>query len=379
MATHNAEVVDRSPAQKTGTSLWGCQLSTKTVVAVIGATVALIASPFAGKPWGWTPSYGGSYGDTVHSFVWVKEEKISSTTQVNVGDNVAYFHNGHGAMKRVWYTSPDHQWFWVMGDNLGGEGESGGSCEIGWICRLGATSQSPTWPEPNLEMAPERPITARAVIVDFWSPFDRRSEFEKKTRFFHDPDSYVVSGPILVLVGKSVSRAYDRDTGTLKWEIPGKVTQVQGQIAKFLKPSAFICDPIPGEFDLATGKATLAPEPKIADPKLRSAKLVETSGQNPVKVFDDDPMTVWYIGDGCRRVETLTIRLPKPVTIKSVRVDGRYSYGTQLTVSASLNGKKLPVSSDFNVNRKVDTIVLTLIQRCRQPVTGQVKEVDIIG
>jgi len=161
--------------------------------------------------------------------------------------------------------------------------------------------------------------------------------------------------------------------------IPGKVTQVQGQIAKFLKPSAFICDPIPGEFDLATGKATLAPEPKIADPKLRSAKLVETSGQNPVKVFDDDPMTVWYIGDGCRRVETLTIRLPKPVTIKSVRVDGRYSYGTQLTVSASLNGKKLPVSSDFNVNRKVDTIVLTLIQRCRQPVTGQVKEVDIIG
>jgi len=50
-----------------------------------------------------------------------------------------------------------------------------------------------------------------------------------------------------------------------------------------------------------------------------------------------------------------------------------------LTVSASLNGKKLPVSSDFNVNRKVDTIVLTLIQRCRQPVTGQVKEVDIIG
>jgi len=88
---------------------------------------------------------------------------------------------------------------------------------------------------------------------------------------------------------------------------------------------------------------------------------------------------VWYIGDGCRRVETLTIRLPKPVTIKSVRVDGRYSYGTQLTVSASLNGKKLPVSSDFNVNRKVDTIVLTLIQRCRQPVTGQVKEVDIIG
>lgn|GEM_PF-7047493 len=374
--THN-EVAVQTPAAPAGTSVWRRPLSTKTVASVVAVVLVLIASPFAGKPWGWTPSYGGSYGETLHGLVWIKEEKVSPTTQLKVGDNVTYFY-GHGAMKRIWFVSPDQQWFWVMGDNSGkGEGESGGSCEIGWICRPGTTSQPPTNPAPNPETKPRTPVVVQAKVVDFFSPFDRRSGFEKRMRFFNDPRDIIVSGSMLIRKGEKISEVYDRETGILKWKIPGDVRQVQGRIAKFMKPSAFIRDPIPGEFDLVTGEVTLAPEPKIADPKLRVVKLTETSGQNPVKVLDNNPSTAWYMREDCGKSETLTIKFPEPVMVKAVRVDGQYNYDTKLTVSVSLNGKKLAVSSgSVSVNCKIDTIELVFTQVVAQPI-GEVKEVYI--
>jgi len=183
---------------------------------------------------------------------------------------------------------------------------------------------------------------------------------------------------MLIRRGEKISEVYNRETGILKWKIPGKVTCVQGQMAKFMKPSAFIRDPIPGEFDLVTGEVTLAPEPKIADPKLRGVKLVETSGQNPVKVLDNNPATAWYIGEGCGKSETLTIRLPEPMVVKAVRVDGQYCGSTKLIVSVSLNGKKLAVSyGSVRVNHKVDTIELVFNREVGPISVGAIKEVYI--
>ena len=383
MATQNTKVAVAAPTHKARTSFWSLSVNWLRILRIAALPAAVILSAvFVPMIWGWYPSYGNSYGDTVHGLIWIKEEKVAPTTKVNTGDNITYYYDGRRVMKRVWYVSPNQEWFWVMGDNMGGEGESGGSCEVGWICRPGVTSQPPAWPEPNADTKPAKPLVIQARVVGLFSPFDRRSEFEKQIRFFHDPSSYLIGGPYLVLVSMSHSDVYERENGKLLYEIPGRVTQLQGQVAYFLKPSAFPCDPIPGQFNLVGGQIVLAAEPKVAAPKtgtidLRKATLLESSGQNPAKVLDGNPETAWTIGEGYRRTESLTIRLHQPTWVRAIRIDARLTYGTMLTMQTSLKNKERPVSN-LAVNHKIDEVKLTLTQRARQPVTGQVKEVELL-
>ena len=378
-----ADRVARTPATTAGTGPKK-NLRPVMVVSVLVLAIALFSSPFWGAPWHWHPGYGASYGESLKGLAWIHETPVGQNTVIEVGDNITYRWGGKSAMKRVWNKSPDGKWVWVGGDNTA-DGASSGSCEVGWIKLHGTTSLPPSWPKPNPDTAPRDPIVVASVIDGFWSPFDRRSSFEKTTRFFTDPGKVIVADGWLVLTDKFRSNVYERKTGRLIRHIPGKVTRINGAVADFLKVSAYRCDPLPGRINLENGRiVALAPEPKVAAPKtgeadLRDASLSETSGQNPAKIFDNNPATAWYIGAGCRRIESLTIGLPKPILVREIRVDSRLAYGTTLAVSVSLHGKAQPVDRDFTVNCKVDTIVLTLTQKCRQPVTGQVREVDIIG
>jgi len=358
-------------------------LHPRTVIVAILTAIVIAAFPFWGVPLHWYPSFGGSYGGSVKGLAWVRENPASPSTAINVGDNVTYRWCGKAAMKRVWEVSPDGKWFWVGGDNQA-DGASSGSCEMGWIALPGATSAPPAWPKPNPETAPTQAIVVEGIVTGFWAPFDRRPEFEKQARFFNPPERCLVESDWLVIVGESRSDVYERTTGKLSWQVPGKVMQLKGSVASFMKATAFRADPLPATFDLAGGAIVATPAPLVAPPKsseidLRHATFVETSGQNPAKVFDEDTKSAWRIGAGCRQIETLTIRLPKPVMVGSIRIDGQCMFGTKLTVSTSLNGKELPVGSDYKISRKVDTIVLTLTQRVHQPVTGQIREVDVLA
>jgi hypothetical protein len=222
------------------------------------------------------------------------------------------------------------------------------------------------------------------VVDGFWAPFDRRPQFEKQVRFFTPPQERLIAGSWVILTSGKRSDVYDRNSGKPLWQVPGKVIRIEGNLASFLKATAFRADPLPSTIDLTRGTESVPPPPQVTPPQpgevdLRDASIVETSGQNPAKVFDGNAKTTWEIGAGCRQIETMTIRLPKPTMVNSIHVDGRYMFGAGLTVSASLHGKQLPVGHDFAVNHKVDTIILSLIQKCRQPVTGQVREVRVLG
>lgn len=365
-------------------------VSKRASVILITLALLLVTCRHWGMPWGWYYSNGISYGETSHGPNWLKMERVYQSTPLEAGDNVGYRRGLWSFfVKRIVDVSPDGQWFWVMGDNQGQDGNglmnSSGSYVVGWLCRPGATSAPPDWPRPDRRTAPRRPLVVRCKAVALWAPFDRRSEFEMQTRFFNPPESVFVSKKQLILVGKSRSEVFERSTGKKLRPIPGKVTQVEGSLARFLQPTAFPREFLPSLFNLENGSWTLLEKvPQIAPPQpgevdMRKATLIESSGQNPAGAFDRNPKTAWYIGIECRPHETLTIKLPKPTLVKSVVIDGQYRFGTRLTVAADLQGRPVLVEENLTVNRTVDTITLTLTQGARQPpFTGQVKEVEII-
>ena len=285
----------------------------------------------------------------------------------------------------MWDISLDGQWLWLGGDNLA-DGASSGSCEVGWVKLPGTTSKSPTWPRPNPETAPKTPLEIGGEVVGFWAPFDRRSEFEKKYRFFNDPDNYIIDGQYLVAKGQP-STVYRRSDGTVCWLIPGFATTVDAGRINFLRYGKYKADPREGSFDLLTGVAQIAPErtikaPLLGEVDLRQAQFVESSGQDPCKVADGDSKSSWVIGQGSKRSESLIVSFPKPVYVRQVRLQYRCMYGTTLEVFAKAKdglhrcaGQSI---GNFLVDRRVSSITLTMRQKVRQPVTGAVFEQTLL-
>lgn len=357
----------------------------RTAVIVIAAAVAMAAAPFLGIPWGWWPSFGGSYADSVKGIVWVKERCLRPKEKVKVGDNISYVWCGQPAMKRVWKVSPDEGWIWVGGDNHG-DGASSGSCEVGWIKLPGSSSKCPSYPQPNPKTAPSQSLVARSVVVGLFAPFDWRSNFEKTTRFFNRPEDVVVGGKWLILKGEKVSTVYDRATGNLVREIPGLVTRCDGKTVSLLRSTGYAGDPQEGWIDLVTGKVQFAALPQIASPKvgqidLRQAEISTTSkAKNPVNVLDGNPRTFWGVGRGSALCETLTVKFTQPTKVKSIDVDYSLMYGTTLTLVVHDRKGERIVQPGQVVDEVIDRFTITLRQNLvSQPVTGTVREVVLNG
>lgn len=365
-------------------------VSPRTATIVIAVVLVLVTCRHWGMPFGWFFSDGISYGDSARGWNWVKMKKITPDTPLAVGDNIGYRVGLRSFMKRIVDISSDEQWFWVAGDNNGQDSRTGamnstGSYVVGWLMKPGTTSQPPSWPQANPETKPSKPLVAGYKAVDIFSPFDHRSEFEKKTRFFTPPEKILADGRWLIRTeSDSLSNVYDRSSGTLLWQIPGRVMQVAAGKASVLIATKFKSDPLPADFDLSNGEYSTQPSPKIAAAQpgqidLRQAVLTESSGQNPAKVLDRNERTAWCVGIGCPRSVSLAIKLPRPTLVKALNVNGQYRYGTFLEVTASLHRKTVAVGRDLSINQLVDEITLTLHQKVHQPVTGQVKEVVIVG
>ena len=364
-------------------------LSARTTAIAITVVVILVTCRHWGMPFHWYFSDGQSYGESAKGWNWVKMKEVTHDTPLAIGDNVGYRCGLRSFMKRIVDISPDGQWCWVAGDNNGqdstGAMNSTGSYVVGWLMRPGATSQPPEWPQANAETKPAKPIVVRCKATGIFSPFDRRSKFEKEIRFFSSPEKILTERNWLIKVeSDSLSNVYDRNSGALLWQIPGRVMQLSSGKAQALLASSFKADPLPAVYDLSNGSCTVQPLARVSPPQpgeidLRQAQLIETSGQNPAKVFDRNERTAWCISIGCPRSVILVIKLPRPTLVKTLNINGQYRYGTFLEVAASLRHKPVAVGSDFNINQLVDQITLTLHQKVHQPMTGQVKEVVVVG
>lgn len=359
------------------------KVSGKIAIVSIVAAILLATAPFWGTPWGWRPSYGASYGDSVKGVVWIKEHALCHGDRIREGDNISYAWNGHFAMKRVWIISSDCGWIWVGGDNSD-DGASSGSCEVGWIKLPGTSTASPSWPKPNPKTAPQEPVTANAVVVGFWAPFDRRSPFEKTTRFFSSPRDVVVAGKWLILKGKKLSRAYDRQDGKLVREIPGLVTRFDGKTADFLKPTKFTGDPQQGQINVKTGKMHLSALPQIAVPKpgqidLRRSQISTTSKvKDPINAFDGDSKTMWGVGQNTDPEDSIMVQFPSPIWVHSISIDSTLAYGTTLTLTIRSRRGERTIQPGQAIDKQIDGFAITLRQHpVHQPLTGVVKEVEV--
>jgi len=352
------------------------------VISIL-AVLALVAAPYWGAPWGWQPSCGSSYGESVKGFVWIKEQTLRPGDKVEVGENVSYAWNGHYTMKRVWKVSADQAWIWVGGDNSG-DGASSGSCEVGWIKLPGTNSTPPNWPMPNPKTVPHEPIVARGVVVGLWAPFDHRSTFEKQTRFFDRPQDIVEAGNRLILRGKEASRVYNRCTGELVREIPGYVTQCNGTMASFLQPTEYTGDSQQGQIDLETGRIQLLDLPRVIEPgihqvDLRKAQITTTSRvKNPVNAFDGDSKTFWGVGWGSGQTDSIKVNLPESIKVHSIGIDCTLMYGTTLALAVQSRKGERAIQPGQVIDEVIDGFTITLRQHpVHQPVTGAIREVSI--
>lgn len=168
------------------------KLSTRTALVIILGFAFIAFTPFYGIPWGWYPSYGQSYGETMKGITWTHQ--TTSFKTVSVGDNIVY-HNtdGKDVIKRIRFMQKG--WVWVMGDN-NGDGASTGSYYVGWL-KLPWAKKSHGKNRVCLcqcELHPDyKHLSVLAVLDDFFSPFDRRPLREKRIAFNHIPDTYKYS------------------------------------------------------------------------------------------------------------------------------------------------------------------------------------------
>lgn len=358
------------------------KISGATASVVILVVIVLSASPFLGLPWGWRPSYGSSYGDSVKGIVWTKEHKLSPDDHVRVGQNVTFSWKGEGVVKRVKKLSPDGGWLWVSGDNTA-DGATLSSYEVGWLVLPCAQKPAPATDPLVVSIAPKVPVEAEGVISDFWAPFDRRSSFEKATRFFNRPEDVIVAGKWLILRGE-VSCVYDRQSGRLVWEVPGLAIQSDGLTLSFSKSTNFSGDPQMGLINLATGEIKLSALPQIAAPKagqvdLRDARISTTSRiKNPVNVFDGDQKTFWGIGQGSGPLCSIRVDFPTPTKVHTILIDSTLMYGATLTVTVKSRKGERTIQPGQAIDEQVDGFTITLRQYpVHQPVTGAVREVEV--
>ena len=132
MATHNAEVAVRTPAQKAGTSFWSISVNWLRVVRIAAWPISLIlAAIFLPMIWGWYPVLGRSMQPTIPYVGGYVHLDRNAIPQVGNLIKFAAPNDGRICIKRVTAISPDRYWFWVSADNKGITGED--SDHYGWV------------------------------------------------------------------------------------------------------------------------------------------------------------------------------------------------------------------------------------------------------